>query len=226
MTEMKAIDWQKFLQEQRDRHGKVVFTPTELANASSQEWPALKGALSRLVAQGVIERYVEGRYGLPGAVAVEDLVHSLDPAAYVSGIYALYRHQLITQVPAVINCLTDRRHNRSRVRMSSLGRIVFTCVTGSSYAYPNDGILAPPEQALCDHVYLCRKRGVDSSSIVTFRNLDRLDIGKLQAHLSKYPRTVSRTIVRILPADYGRQQGQTMHPGKSGDFSEFPGPRW
>ena len=195
---MKAIDWQQFLQEQRDRHGKVVFTPTELANVSSQEWPALKGTLSRLVAQGVIERYVEGRYGLPGAVAVEDLVQSLDPAAYVSGIYALYRHQLITQVPVVINCLTDRRHNRSRVRVSSLGRIVFTCVTGPAYACPNDGILAPPEQALCDHVYLCRKQGVDSSSIVTFRNLHGLDSDKLQIHLSRYPKTVGKEVLLIL----------------------------
>ena len=196
---MKAIDWQQFLHEQRDRYGKVVFSPTELANASSQEWPALKGALSRLVAQGVIERYVEGRYGLPRAVAVEDLVRSLDPAAYVSGIYALYRHQLITQVPTEIHCFTDRRHNRSRVRASSLGRIVFVCVTGPVYAYPNQDIIAPPEQALCDYVYLCRKQGIDSSSVVTFRNLNRLDIEKLRAHLSRYPKTVSKEVVQILP---------------------------
>lgn len=196
---MRAIDWQQFLQEQRDRHGKVVFTTTELANVSSQDWPSLKGALRRLVARGVMQRYVEGRYGLPGAVAVEALVRSLDPAAYVSGIYALYRHQLITQVPSEIHCFTDRRHNKSRVRNSSLGRIVFICVTGSAYAYPNEGIIAPPEQALCDYVYLCRKQGVDSSSIVTFRNLNRLETDKLQAHLSRYPKTVNQEVVEILP---------------------------
>ena len=51
---MRAIDWQQFLQQQRDRHGKVVFTPTELANASSQDWPSLKAALRRLVDRGVM----------------------------------------------------------------------------------------------------------------------------------------------------------------------------
>lgn len=195
---MRAIDWQQFLQEQRDRYGKVVFTPTELANAASQDWPALKGALRRLVARGVIARYAEGRYGLPGAVSVEALARSLDPAAYVSGMYALYRHQLITQVPTQIDCFTNRRHNRSRVRTSSLGRIVFVCVTGPVYACPKEDIIAPPEQALCDYVYLCRKQGIDSSGIVTFRNLDRLDSDTLQAHLSRYPKTVNREVGQIL----------------------------
>ncbi len=206
---MRAIDWQQFLQEQRDRYGKVVFTPTELANAASQNWPALKGALRRLVARGVIERYVEGRYGLPGAVSVEALVRSLDPAAYVSGIYALYRHQLITQVPTAIHCFTNRRHNRSRVRASSVGRIVFVCVTGPVYAYPSGDNMASPEQALCDYVYLCRKQGIDATGLVTFRNLNRLDIEKLQAHLSRYPTTVSKEVVQILSPGYGERPSRS-----------------
>ena len=195
---MRAIDWQQFLQEQRDRHGKVVFTMTELANVSSLDPRSLKVALSRLVDRGVIQNYAKGRYGLASAVRIEDLVPSLDPAAYITGMYALYRHQLITQVPAEVTCFTNRRHNRSRVRVVSLGRIVFVCFTGSVYSYPPESVIAPPEQALSDFVYLCRRRGIASSNIVTFRNLDRLNLDRLQSHLKRYPATVKRETERLL----------------------------
>ena len=128
---------------------------------------------------------------------IEDLVSSIDPAAYVTGMYALYRHQLITQVPTEISCFTNHRHNRSRVRGTTLGRIVFVCVTGSTYSYPQENVVVSPEQALNDFVYLCRKRGVCPSDIVTFRNLRRLDLDILHTCLKKYPATVKREIEKL-----------------------------
>ncbi|MFC1582804.1 hypothetical protein ACFL4W_04625 [Planctomycetota bacterium] len=195
---MKAIDWQKALQEQRDRYGKVVFTVTELANLSALNSKSLKVSLARLVKRGIILQYTKGRYGIAGAVGVEDLVPSIDPAAYVTGIYALYHHQLITQVPTEISCFTNRRHNRSRVRNTPLGRIVFICVTGPHYSYPQGSVIAAPEQAMTDFVHLCRKRGVSPSDIVTFRNLHGLDSGLLQIRLKNYSATVKREMDRIL----------------------------
>ena len=195
---MKAIDWQKTLQEQRDKYGKVVFTITELSNVSSLDTKSLKVSLSRLVERGIIQQYTKGRYGMAGAVRIEDLVPSIDLAAYVTGMYALYQHQLITQVPTEISCFTNRRHNRSRVRVSPLGRIVFVCITGSTYSYPQENVIVLPEQAVSDFVHLCRKRGVSPSDIVTFRNLHRLDSALLQARLKKYPATVKREMERLL----------------------------
>ncbi len=194
---MKAIDWQKTLQEQRDKYGKVVFTVTELSNISSLDTKSLKVSLSRLVSRGIIQRYTKGRYGMAGAVMIEDLVSSIDPAAYVTGMYALYRHQLITQVPTEISCFTNHRHNRSRVRVTALGRIVFVCVTGSTYSYPHGNVVVSPEQAVSDFVYLCLKRSVCPSDIVTFRNLRRLNLDLLQKYLKKYPATVKREIKKL-----------------------------
>ena len=195
---MKAIDWQKTLQEQRDKYGKVVFTVTELSNISALSAKSLKVSLSRLVERGIIQHYTKGRYGMPGAVRIEDLVPSIDPAAYVTGMYALYQHQLITQMPTEISCFTNHRHNRSRVRVTPLGRIVFVCITGSTYSYPQGNVIVSPEQAVSDFVHLCRRRGVSPSDIVTFRNLHRLDLGLLQAGLKKYPATVKREMERLL----------------------------
>jgi len=195
---MKAIDWQKTLQEQRDKYGKVIFTVTELSNVSSLDTKSLKVSLSRLVERGIIQHYTKGRYGMAGAVRIEDLVPSIDPAAYVTGMYALYQHQLITQMPTEISCFTNHRHNRSRVRVTPLGRIVFVCITGSTYSYPRENVIVSPEQAVSDFVHLCQKRGVSPSDIVTFRNLNHLDSGLLQARLKKYPATVRREIKRLL----------------------------
>lgn len=195
---MKAIDWQKTLQEQRDKYGKVVFTVTELSNLSALAPLSLKMALLRLAQGGIIRRYTKGRYGMPGAVRIEDLVPSIDSAAYVTGMYALYRHQLITQAPIEVSCFTNHRHNQSRVRVTPLGRIVFVCVTDSVYSYPQETIIASPEQAITDFVHLCRKRGVSPSDIVTFRNLQRLDSSLLQNRLKKYPATVKYEMQRLL----------------------------
>jgi hypothetical protein len=195
---MKAIDWQKALQEQRDKYGKVVFTVTELSNLSSLNTKSLKVSLSRLVERGIIQYYTKGRYGMGGKVRIEDLVPSIDPSAYITGMYALYQHQLITQVPIEISCFTNHRHNRSRVRMTPLGRIVFICITGSVYSYPQGNVIVSPEQAVCDFVHLCRKRGVSPFDIVMFRNLHRLDSDLLQARLEQYPSTVKREMERFL----------------------------
>ena len=191
---MKAIEWQQFLQGQREQHNKVVFTATELANVAACNGNSLRVTLQRLVAMGVLERYAAGRYGLPSVATAEDIVSSLDNSAYITGMYALYRHQLITQAPAEILCFTNRRHNKSRTRVTSCGRVVFVCIAGKVYSPPQNDIIAGPEQALCDFVYSCRKRGVTATDIVTFGNLDRLDSEQLRLCLLRYPKSVVKEV--------------------------------
>jgi hypothetical protein len=200
---MRAIDWHKFLQTQRDEHQKVVFTPSELANVAGRDPRSLSVTLQRLVRRGVLQRYAPGRYGLPGAAGPEDLVSLLDGSAYVTGMYALYRHGMVTQRPAEITCFTLRRHNRSRVRQTPVGRLVFVCVAPPLYAPPEKAVIVSPEQALCDFVYLCRRRGVVASDIVTFRNLERLDRRALRDRLARYPRTVDRDVSHLLARQGG-----------------------
>jgi hypothetical protein len=195
---MKAIDWLKAFQKQHDEHGKAVYTLTELANMASQDTRSVIMSVSRLVKRGVLQRYANGRYGMKDYVRAEDLVLSIDSAAYMTGMVALYRHQLITQAPSEITCFTNHRHNKSRVRSTPLGRIVFVCVAGSVYSYPRENVLVSPEQALCDYVYLCRKRGVRPSDIVTFRNLHRLNSDELGVRLKNYPDTARREIEQLI----------------------------
>lgn len=195
---MKASEWQQSLQKFREHHGKVVFTPTELANISGHSMPVLKNTLRRLCDHGILQQYVPGKYGLPGAVQVEDVVSSVDTGAYITGLYALYKVGLVNQTPRRIHAFTNRRHNRSRVRRTEFGALAFVCVQRPVYSRPEDSDVAGPEQSLCDFVYLLRRRGLTADSLVSFRELHKIDITELERHLARYPKTVDREVHRLL----------------------------
>jgi predicted transcriptional regulator of viral defense system len=105
---MKTVVWLHFLSRQQREHAKGIFTCTELANVADGSPGVINVALGRLVRQGHMCRYAPGRYGLPEGVAVEELVASIDPDAYVTGAHALFRHGHITQIPREIDCFTRR----------------------------------------------------------------------------------------------------------------------
>ena len=205
---MKAREWREFLEGQKSVHGKNLFTVTELANAAAVGRNVVNVELSRLRRQGIVTRYAQGLYGLPGAVTEEELLVAIDNHAYLTGIYALHLHELITQIPTAITCFTDRRSPRARIRKTPVGRFIFVCVRSRIYA-PPPGVstagrhatsrpLAGPEQALCDFVYLCRRNGVVPASQITFRSLQHLDSGTLLGTAERYPSTVREEVLRII----------------------------
>lgn len=197
---MKARDWQKYLEEQRRLHGKVLFTATELANVAAVSRPVVNVELARLRRQGVINSYAHGLYGLPDAVTPEILLSAIDSHAYITGSYVLYKHGLITQAPTLITCFTDRRSPRARERHTPVGRFVFICVRSRVYKPPADGVVAGPAQAFCDFVYLLRRRGISPESMVTFRALTDRIRPDLDLIIARYPLTVQQH-VRMLVGD-------------------------
>jgi hypothetical protein len=194
---MKTLDWQNFFAEQRDVHGKVVFAVAELANAAQTTLHVVNTELGRLVRRGIIQRYAQGRYGPSQGVAPEALLPVVDPGAYLTGFYALFRHHLVTQVPTEVTCFTHRRHNRKSDRITPAGKLRFICVPASVYAKPADQVIAPPEQALCDFAWLNLRDGIEPQSLVTFQNLDRLSRRRLNKTLRRYPEKVWTTVGRI-----------------------------
>ena len=154
--------------------------------------------LARLRKQAIVAKYAHGLYGLPNAVSIEILVSAIDSHAYITGHYALHLHNLVTQVPAGVTCFTDRRSPRARERDTPLGRLMFVCVRGSVYAPLPEGLIAPPAQALCDYVYLSRRRGVRPEALVTFGDLGRVPTLELARCLPRYPLTVRRHVERLL----------------------------
>ncbi len=196
---MKALKWRQYLEEQLI-YGKKLFTITELANIAATSHHALNVELERLTKNGVLAKYARGVYGAPNKATPEDLLRYLDAHAYITSDYALFHHGMITQAPKTFTCFTDRRHNRSRVRKSSLGRFVFVTVKKPIYAPPSGGLIAAGEQALYDFIYLMRRKGVDPGNVVTFRNLNNLR-QKPNDYALRYPTSVKKNVADLLGID-------------------------
>lgn len=195
---MKTLEWQNFLAEQREVSGKVVFSVAELANAARTTLHTVNTELGRLVKRGVVIRYAHGRYGPSQGVAPNDVVAAVDPGAYITGFYALFHHQLVTQAPVEITCFTNRRHNRKADRVTPAGRLRFICVPAAVYSSPAHRECAPPEQALCDFVWLNLRDGVNPQSLVTFRNLRNLNRGRLNKALQYHSESFRDAVARIV----------------------------
>lgn len=195
---MRADAWRKFLHQQRARHSKVLFTVTELANAAGASAAALNVELARLRRREVLVRYAHGLYGMPDAVSPQALVAAIDSHAYITGHYALFVHQLAAQMPAAVTCFTDRRSPRAMQRLTPVGRLIFVCVKSNVYLPALAGTVAPPAQALCDFVYLARRRGAAPESVVTLRNLQRIQTADVAAILPRYPLSVRKHVERLL----------------------------
>lgn len=192
---MKTRDWQRLLTEQA-RAGKVLYTVTELANASGGPRSMVNVEMTRLVKYGVVVRYAHGLYGLADFPAPPEMVlHALDAHAYITGAYALMQCGLITQVPILITAFTTRRHSQREVSTPS-GRIEFVCVRPPIYRREVD-VMAGPELALCDFVYIALRRGMDPAGLVTFRKLKTLKTSVLNWTVKRYPSTVQHRIAEL-----------------------------
>ncbi|MBD3243906.1 MAG: hypothetical protein GF331_25160 [Chitinivibrionales bacterium] len=195
---MRAFDWHRFLLEQRREHGKVLFSSAELANVAGSSPGVMNVQLVRLTKQGVVRQYARGLYGLPWGVGVESLVRAVDDGAYITGAYALHRHGLVTQVQHQIVCFTNRRTGRSRVRNTALGRLVLVCAGKRIYYPPADSVLASPEQALFDFVFLCRRDGADPRALVTLCGAGKLSPALLDDLGPRYPSTVRSDVADLV----------------------------
>lgn len=193
---MKTLAWQQFFAEQREQHGKVLFSAAELANVAQTSLHVLNTELGRLMQRGLLARYAQGLYGAPKGVPIQAVVAAVDPSAYITGFYTLFLHQLVTQVPTEVTCFTNRRHNRRNNRVKAAGRLQFLHVPASIYKQPSGPISA--EQALCDFFWLMLQSGLEPRSLVTFRNLHALNPKKLGRHLKRYPENVSRTVAELV----------------------------
>ena len=125
------------------------------------------------------------------------MVPAIDSHAYITGHYALYGYQLVTQMPVTITCFTDRRSPMAQERVTPVGRLTFVCVRSKVYSPVSEGAIASPTQALCDYVYLARRHGTAPEALVTFRNLARTQVADSSRILARYPISVQKHVERL-----------------------------
>jgi predicted transcriptional regulator of viral defense system len=162
----------------------------------------VRNALRRYEAQGLVERVSTKIYinHLNQHFSPRDLVNVLRPRSYISLESALVERGIISQNPSVLICVTPGYPQSFRSKSVS---IVYRKISPELYwGYEekstryNKYLIAEPEKALLDWIYLNRQEGLPTP--LDELHLQFLNPAKLRNYALRFPRTVSETIKDLL----------------------------
>lgn len=142
---------------------------------------ALRVNLSRLTTRRILRRICRGYYANPfSAPDLEEISSRIYAPSYVSLESALHRHGVLAQAPQVLTCATTRLPKTAR---TSFGTILYhqikkACFFG--FAPEGQWLLAEPEKALADFLYL--NRGTDVRSVLSELDLSAIRRKRLESH--------------------------------------------
>jgi hypothetical protein len=129
-----------------------------------------------------------------------DLVNTLRPRSYISLESALVDQGVITQNPSMLTCVTPGYPRTFRGKSVI---IVYRKVSPELYwgfeekaTRYNKYLIAEPEKALLDWIYLTRQEGLPTP--LDEINLQFLNPGKLRAYAERFPKTVNQIIRDLL----------------------------
>ena len=194
------MNWTKVLTEEA-RLNCLVRTDTLACKLALSE-RIVRNALSRYESQGLVERVSTKLYinHFNQQFSVRDLVNVLRPRSYVSLESTLAEWGVISQSPSLLTCVTPGYPQSFRTRSVN---IVYRKVSEELYwGYEekatryNKYLVAEPEKALLDWIYLNRQEGL--STPLDELNLQFLSPSKLREYALRFPRTVNDTIKDLL----------------------------
>jgi hypothetical protein len=158
--------------------------------------------LRRYEAKGLLERVSTKIYinHFNHQFSPSDLVNILRPRSYISLESVLVERGIITQNPAVLICVTP---GYPQTFSNKSVTIVYRKISSALYwGYEaratryNKFLIAEPEKALLDWVYLNRQEGLPTP--LDELHLQFLNPLKLREYALKFPRTVNETIRDLL----------------------------
>jgi predicted transcriptional regulator of viral defense system len=164
--------------------------------------PSVRNALRRYESKGLVERISTKIYinHFNQHFSSRDLVNTLRSNSYISLESALVDRGVITQNPSVLTCVTPRYPQTFR---SKSVIVVYRKISPDLYwgfeeksTRYNEYLIAEPEKALLDWVYLTRQEGLPTP--LDEINLQFLNTGKLRAYAERFPKTVNVTIKDLL----------------------------
>ena len=195
------MNWTDVLTDEA-RKNSVLQTDTLVRKYKLSE-PAVHNSLRRYESRGLVERISTKIYinHFNQQVSSRDLVNTLRPRSYISLESALVDQGVITQNPSVLTCVTPGYP--PTVRGKSVIIVYRKISPGLYWGFEekatryNKYLIAEPEKALLDWIYLTRQEGLPTS--LDEVNLQFLNPGKLRAYAERYPKTVNQTIKDLLP---------------------------
>jgi predicted transcriptional regulator of viral defense system len=194
------MNWTTVL-TQEARQNSIVRTD-HLARKHELSERVVRDALRRYEAQGLVERVSTKIYinHFNQQFSPRDLVNVLRPRSYISLESALVERGIITQSPSILTCVAP---GYSRSFQSKSVNIVYRKISPDLYwGYEeratryNKYLIAEPEKALLDWIYLNRQEGLPTP--LDELNLQFLTPAKLRDYAQRFPSTVKRTVTDLL----------------------------
>jgi predicted transcriptional regulator of viral defense system len=194
------MNWTTILTEEARRN--CILRSDELARRHGLSEAVVGNALRRYEARGLVERVSTKIYinHLNRQFSPRDLVNLLRPKSYISLESALVDKGITSQSPSVLTCVTPGYPHSFRTK--SVG-IVYRKISPDLYwGYEekatryNKYLIAEPEKALLDWIYLNRQEGLPTP--FDELQLHFLTPGKLRQYAERFPRTVQEAIKDLL----------------------------
>jgi hypothetical protein len=174
----------------------------ELSRKYKRSEPVIRNSLRRYEQKGLVERVSSKLYinHLNQQFSSQDLVNNIRPKSYISLESALVEQGIINQSPSALICVSPK-HSQSYHSKSA--NIVYRKISSGLYwGYEekstryNKYLIAEPEKALLDWIYLNRQEGLPTP-LDEFQ-LSFLSIPKLRKYADRFPRTVQDTVKDLL----------------------------
>jgi len=194
------MNWTTILTEEARRD--CILRSGEVAHRHKLSEAVVRNALRRYGAQGLVERVSTKIYinHLNQQFSPRDLVNVLRPESYISLESAMVDKGVTSQSPSVLTCVTPGYPQSFRTKSVA---IVYRKISSNLYwGYEekatryNKYLIAEPEKALLDWIYLNRQEGLPTP--VDEIQLQFLTPAKLRKYAERFPRTVQEAIKDLL----------------------------
>jgi predicted transcriptional regulator of viral defense system len=194
------MNWTTILTEEARRN--CILRSNELARRHKLSEVTVRNALRRYETRGLVERVSTKIYinHLNQQFSPRDLVNVFRPESYISLESAMVDKGITSQSPSVLTCVTPGYPQSFRTKSVS---IVYRKISPDLYwGYEekatryNKYLIAEPEKALLDWIYLTRQEGLPTP----FDELQFqfLSAAKLRKYAERFPRTVQAAIKDLL----------------------------
>lgn len=194
------MNWTTILTE--DARQNCIVRTDNLAHKHELSERVVRSALRRYETQGLVERVSTKIYinHFNQHFSPRDLVNVLRPHSYISLESALVERGIISQSPSVLLCVTPGfpRSFRSKsvsIVYRKISPELYWGYEGKATRY-NNYLIAEPEKALLDWIYLNRQEGLPTP--LDELHLQFLNPTKLRDYALRFPRTVSETVKDLL----------------------------
>jgi len=185
---MGIVDWISIINDFRNRNIKILHR-----SALEALYPGKNRSLSviigRLERRGIIKRVAKNWYIIAPCDTWE-IVAAIFPSAYLSLEWALHYHEILDQK---INIITLIWLGKTKTVKSPYYVFELHKISKKLYFGFDDRLIAEPEKALLDMIYIRKK-------IIPELNFELLDMNRLKEYMQKYPKYVRKIISSKFPS--------------------------